>query len=456
MKLSEFAQPKRAKQAAKVFESYFGPNAALGNLTHRQAQAMLGRVQGLILEHRRTREYHHSQENPAYTKLMLMQDVLCARLNEEASTIMPTGASSTGNPQEAQKQKQQQLAKVNQIKDAGVRDAMKAATTGRNMNQNQQQALANAAMASGALDEEQVNELSKDTLKSYGKKAAGEIKGKTMQHGRALDSYGKANSEKKAAALRPGVDSAARKLKNREAGVQRAFDRLEEQPVNELSKKTLGSYAKKASRDAQLRGMDAVAAATNGNPDGMKSQLTRSAKRQGGVRQAIDRLTNESDRRTLRRALHESELNQAQVVLAAKDLSDRIQKMLEDAGTMQFKDLPALVNEIRDEVGVPQSTQYSEQVGQVLGALVQAVQQAKTGIDGAMGIVTGQGQMEVPGDTGMAPPPPAPDMGGDMGGELPPPEGDMGADLGGEELPPPPPEEEPGAEEPGSLGRERR
>lgn len=384
MKLSEFAQPKRAKQAAQVFESYFGNAVALGNLTHRQAQAMLGRVQGLILEHRRTREYHQSQENPAYTKLMLLQDVLCSRLNEDvaaggmgSTTLNPTTAAAA--QADKNKQKAAQMQQINKVKDPMVRDALKAGAAGKTMTPDQQQSLSNAAIASGAISERQVNELSKKTLGSYAKKAGG-----------------------------TGMNSA---------------------------------------------GVHMHSAGALGGADGKKS-FKKGLNRARGVERAIDRLANESDRRTLRKALNESELNQAQVVLAAKDLSDRIQKMLEDAGTMQFKDLPALVNEIRDEVGVPQSTQYSEQAGQVLGALVQAVQQAKTGIDGAMGIVTGQGQMEVPGEAPMAPP--APDMGGDMGGELPPPPPEMGGDMGGEELPPPPPEEEPGAEEPGSLGRERR
>ena len=40
--------------------------------------------------------------------------------------------------------------------------------------------------------------------------------------------------------------------------------------------------------------------------------------------------------------LNESEVEQAQVVLAAQDLLDRITKMYEDVAEMQYKDLPNL------------------------------------------------------------------------------------------------------------------
>ena len=46
-------------------------------------------------------------------------------------------------------------------------------------------------------------------------------------------------------------------------------------------------------------------------------------------------------RRAMRR-LNESEVQQAQVVLAAQDMVDKMQGMLEDVSELQFKELPAL------------------------------------------------------------------------------------------------------------------
>ena len=48
MKLTELATPKKSRQVAKVFESYFGTKMPVNRLTLREAQAMLKRVRGVI------------------------------------------------------------------------------------------------------------------------------------------------------------------------------------------------------------------------------------------------------------------------------------------------------------------------------------------------------------------------------------------------------------------------
>ena len=52
----------------------------------------------------------------------------------------------------------------------------------------------------------------------------------------------------------------------------------------------------------------------------------------------------QKESRQARRRLRESEIQQAQVVLAAQDIVDQVQKMLEQISAMQFKDLPALTD----------------------------------------------------------------------------------------------------------------
>ena len=44
MKLTELATPKKSRQVAQVFESYFGTKMPVNKLTLREAQAMLKRV----------------------------------------------------------------------------------------------------------------------------------------------------------------------------------------------------------------------------------------------------------------------------------------------------------------------------------------------------------------------------------------------------------------------------
>jgi len=90
---------------------------------------------------------------------------------------------------------------------------------------------------------------------------------------------------------------------------------------------------------------------------------------------------------TLREA---SEVQQAQVVLAAQDMVDKMQKMLEEVSAMQFKDLPALVDSIKNEVGQQQANQFNADATAALSGLMQNLQGSKQQLDAALGVVTGQ------------------------------------------------------------------
>ena len=102
--------------------------------------------------------------------------------------------------------------------------------------------------------------------------------------------------------------------------------------------------------------------------------------------------------RMMGRRLTESEVQQAQVVLAAQDIIDSIQKMIEDMTAVQFKELPALVDSIRNQVGTAEADQYNSAATAALGGLVQNLQGAKQQLEQAQGILTGQG---APVDTSM-------------------------------------------------------
>jgi len=149
------------------------------------------------------------------------------------------------------------------------------------------------------------------------------------------------------------------------------------------------------------------------------------------------------------RILKESEIQQAQVVLAAQDLVDKMQDMVEEVSELQFKDLPALVESIKNQVGVDQAMQFNTDATGALAGLLQNLQGAKQQLEAALGVVTGTGgpDMSAIANAGAA----AADMGAagaDMGAAA----GDIG--LAG---PPPGEEEEPPAAPAGAaLGRARR
>jgi len=154
----------------------------------------------------------------------------------------------------------------------------------------------------------------------------------------------------------------------------------------------------------------------------------------------------QKESRIARRRLRESEIQQAQVVLAAQDMVDQIQKMLEQISAMQFKDLPALTDSIKNDMGPDQATAYQSATAAALTQLLQSVQQGKTALEGAQGTLTGQAPV-VPGQE------PAADMGADLNAE-PAVDAEVAVDA---DVVPPADEEEPtplGAPE--ALGRDRR
>lgn len=90
-----------------------------------------------------------------------------------------------------------------------------------------------------------------------------------------------------------------------------------------------------------------------------------------------------------------SELQQAQVVLASQDMIDQIQKMLEQVSEMQFKDLPALVDQAKTEVGPGQSVQFQGGANQTLTQLLSNLQQAKASMEAAQGALTGAAPVDM-------------------------------------------------------------
>jgi hypothetical protein len=150
-------------------------------------------------------------------------------------------------------------------------------------------------------------------------------------------------------------------------------------------------------------------------------------------------------RRSLKHRLQEaSEVQQAQVVLASQDMVDQVQKMSEQISAMQFKDLPALVDQIKNEVGVDQAVQFNTDATAALAGLLQNLQGAKTQLESALGVVTGQAPV-VPGADMNA----GADLGGAMPAELPAP-GEEEVDITDIDV------EEPDNELATSLGRGRR
>ena len=133
------------------------------------------------------------------------------------------------------------------------------------------------------------------------------------------------------------------------------------------------------------------------------------------------------------------EVEKSQVVLAAQDMVDQVQKMLEDVGQMQVKELPALVSSIESEIGVNESQTYNDSVSSQLDALSASLKESATALKNALNGLTGQA-VDAAFDAGA-------DLGADVG---------MDADMGDTESEIPLPTEEPDMPPSGGVGRAKR
>ena len=88
--------------------------------------------------------------------------------------------------------------------------------------------------------------------------------------------------------------------------------------------------------------------------------------------------------------LNEDEVGTAAAILAAKDMVDTTQDMIEKVGKMQNEQLPALLDSIRDQIGSEQADAFKNTVGQVLMTLSQQVSQAREQLDASARALTGE------------------------------------------------------------------
>ena len=135
----------------------------------------------------------------------------------------------------------------------------------------------------------------------------------------------------------------------------------------------------------------------------------------------------------------ESEMAKSEAILAAKDMVDSIQDMLEKIGKMQNEQLPALLDTIRDQIGTEQAEGFKGSVSPLLSNLAQTLQQGRETADSAARGLTGEdtgGNMDIGGgmgggmDTGMGG---GMDTGMDTTGNLGSPTGAVDAAAGGSE-----------------------
>ena len=117
----------------------------------------------------------------------------------------------------------------------------------------------------------------------------------------------------------------------------------------------------------------------------------------------------------MKNTVMENDLDQAEVLLAAKQMADDLQKMAEDLASMQVEGLMSIVNGMKEEVGVAEAEAFESSASAAIEGALEAVKNATDGVNNA--VLTAQGEApatDMAMDTGMDPEAPAEEPAMDM------------------------------------------
>ena len=126
------------------------------------------------------------------------------------------------------------------------------------------------------------------------------------------------------------------------------------------------------------------------------------------VRESLSRWMRENQH------LMESEMGKSQAILAAKDIVDSIQDMVEKVSKMQVEQLPALIDTIRDQIGMAEADQFKSAMGDLLQNISQSLSQARETADTSARSLAGEDSGAMGGigaPIGAPAPGPAPELG---------------------------------------------
>ena len=407
MKLHELGSSRPTEQVAKVFESILGDRVDFSGINRAKARRMLDKVQALVREHKNSPSRHYSERNPDYMRLVMMGQALTSvisegKVKELAADIADSKMSAADFLAKYKKTKAEAKKEI-----SGQKEKVKEAADVTDYNPKSQ---------GGSR---------KELLAKYAKSGSAKHAEAARRAGATQAELKSAKSKSLGEAIIPGSTAVPGAAPGTPQTPQQADAAKKAQAAQ-------SAQAIAATKDPKLKmALGKAAKGQNLNPDEQK--------------QVAGAALMKTEARLRRRLREENELQKSQTILAMQDMVDRIQKMTEDVSEMQFKDLPAIVQTLKNEGNQDQATQLQTSTSAALTQLLQSLQEGKTQMEQSQGILTGQAS-QIPGmDAGAAPGGlPSPD---DLDGA-----DDMGA---GPELPLMPDDDE--DELPAvKLGRERR
>ena len=90
--------------------------------------------------------------------------------------------------------------------------------------------------------------------------------------------------------------------------------------------------------------------------------------------------------------VNEGEEDKAELVMAAKDMVDRVTGWMEDTAEMQTESMLELADAIRDEMGSEQAEAFTAAVKPALEAMYGVMETTRIALTGGVGMLTGEGE----------------------------------------------------------------
>ncbi len=151
-----------------------------------------------------------------------------------------------------------------------------------------------------------------------------------------------------------------------------------------------------AEREAVEEKMDPVGKEDDDvNNDGKKDKTDDYLKnRRKKVSAAINKGKDKKDESVVREGAEE----QSALVMASKDMVDRITGWMEDTAEMQTESMLELGDKIRDEMGVDKSDEFINAVKPALGSLFTSLESTRDSLTSGVAILTGEGAPDTMGD----------------------------------------------------------
>ena len=133
--------------------------------------------------------------------------------------------------------------------------------------------------------------------------------------------------------------------------------------------------------------------------DGDKKEPMKKAakdKKSKGIQAMKDAGNKKADAEAKESIVREGAEDMAEIVMAAKDMVDRVTGWMEDTAEMKTESMLDLADAIRDEMGVDQSNQFVETIKASLDELYASMESTRGALSSGVTMLTGEGEMQTP------------------------------------------------------------